>query len=47
VVIDAERTVLTNQLSLAHAVHLQTAASIRLVKALAGGWYPAEEQASR
>jgi multidrug efflux system outer membrane protein len=38
VVIDAERTLLSNQLSLAQAVSAQTAASLRLVKALGGGW---------
>ena len=38
VVIDAERTLLGNQLSLAQAVNLQLSASIRLIKALGGGW---------
>jgi multidrug efflux system outer membrane protein len=38
IVIDAERTLLTNQLSLAQAVSLEMAASIRLIKALGGGW---------
>jgi outer membrane protein TolC len=38
VFIDAERTLLSNQLSLAQTINLQTAASIRLVKALGGGW---------
>jgi multidrug efflux system outer membrane protein len=38
VVIDAERTLLGNQLSLTQAVNLQLAASIRLIKALGGGW---------
>jgi outer membrane protein, multidrug efflux system len=47
VVIDAERTLLANQLSLALTVNLQMAASIRLIKALGGGWNPAEQQASR
>jgi len=37
-VIDAERTLLANQLSLAQAVNLQQAASIRLIRALGGGW---------
>jgi outer membrane protein, multidrug efflux system len=37
-VIDAERTLLANQLSLVQAVNLQQAASIRLIKALGGGW---------
>ena len=40
IVIDAERTLLTNQLSLAQAVNLQMAASIHLIKALGGGWNP-------
>ena len=40
IVIDAERTLLTNQLSLAQAVNLQMAASIRLIKSLGGGWTP-------
>jgi multidrug efflux system outer membrane protein len=39
-VIDAERTLLANQLSLAQVVNLQQAASIRLIKALGGGWEP-------
>jgi multidrug efflux system outer membrane protein len=38
VVVDAERTLLGNQLSLAQAVDLQLSASIRLIKALGGGW---------
>jgi len=37
-VIDAERTLLANQLSLAQAVNLQQSASIHLIKALGGGW---------
>ena len=37
-VIDAERTLLTNQLLLAQATNLQQAASIHLIKALGGGW---------
>jgi multidrug efflux system outer membrane protein len=40
IVIDAERTLLANQLSLAQAVNLQMGASIRLIKALGGGWNP-------
>jgi hypothetical protein len=40
VVLDAERTLLANQLSLARAVNLQMGASIRLIKALGGGWAP-------
>src|SRR6267142_2518484 len=42
-VIDAERTLLANQLSLAQAVNLQMGASIRLIKALGGGWNPSED----
>lgn len=38
IVIDAERTLLANQLSLAQAVNLQMGASIRLIKAFGGGW---------
>jgi outer membrane protein, multidrug efflux system len=37
-VIDAERTLLTNQLALAENVNLQVGASIHLIKALGGGW---------
>jgi outer membrane protein, multidrug efflux system len=40
IVIDAERTLLANQLSLAQAANLQMAASIHLIKALGGGWNP-------
>ena len=40
IVIDAQRTLLTNQLALAQAVNLQMSASIRLIKALGGGWNP-------
>lgn len=47
IVIDAERTLLVNQLSLALAVNLQMGASIRLIKALGGGWSPAEDHAAR
>jgi outer membrane protein, multidrug efflux system len=42
-VIDAERTLLANQLSLAQAVNFQMSASIHLIKALGGGWSPPEE----
>ena len=42
IVIDAERTLLANQLSLAQAVNLQMGASIQLIKALGGGWDPSE-----
>jgi outer membrane protein, multidrug efflux system len=38
IVIDAERTLLSNQLSLAQAVNFQMASSIHLIKALGGGW---------
>ena len=47
IVIDAERTLLANQLSLAQAVNLQMAASVHLIKALGGGWNPGEDYASR
>ena len=47
IVIDAERTLLANQLSLAQAVNLQMGASIRLIKALGGGWNPSEDGSSR
>jgi len=46
-VIDAERTLLANQLSLAQAVNLQMGSSIRLIKALGGGWDPAEDASPR
>ncbi len=46
-VIDAERTLLTNQLSLAQAVDFQMSASIHLIKALGGGWNPSESTSSR
>ena len=38
VVVIAEQTLLTNQLALAQAVYLNVGASIRLIKALGGGW---------
>jgi outer membrane protein, multidrug efflux system len=38
VVIDAERTLLANQLALAQALNFQMTASIHLIKALGGGW---------
>jgi outer membrane protein TolC len=38
VVVDAQRTLLGNQLSLAQAANLQLSASLRLIKALGGGW---------
>jgi multidrug efflux system outer membrane protein len=38
VVIDAERTLLTNELALAQATNMQMSASIHLIKALGGGW---------
>ena len=43
-VIDAERTLLANRLSLAQAVNLQMGSSIHVVKALGGGWSPAEDR---
>ena len=46
IVIDAERTLLANQLALAQAVNLQMTASIRLIKALGGGWNPGEPSSS-
>jgi NodT family efflux transporter outer membrane factor (OMF) lipoprotein len=39
-VIDAERTLLANQLAFVQAVNQQTSASIHLIKALGGGWDP-------
>ena len=47
IVIDAERTLLVNQVSLAQTVNFQMAASVRLIKALGGGWNPAEDKAAR
>ena len=38
IVIDAERTLLANQLLLAQTLNLQVGASIHLIKALGGGW---------
>jgi multidrug efflux system outer membrane protein len=38
IVIDAERTLLGNQLTLTQATNLQMSASIHLIKALGGGW---------
>jgi multidrug efflux system outer membrane protein len=38
IVIDAERTLLANQLALSQATSAQMSASIHLVKALGGGW---------
>jgi multidrug efflux system outer membrane protein len=38
IVIDAERTLLANQLALSQASNFQMSASIHLVKALGGGW---------
>jgi multidrug efflux system outer membrane protein len=37
-VIDAERTLLGNQLTLVQTVNLHVGASIQLIKALGGGW---------
>jgi multidrug efflux system outer membrane protein len=38
IVIDAERTLLTNRLAFSQAVNQQMSASIHLIKALGGGW---------
>ena len=38
IVIDAERTLLANQLTLSQDINLQMSASIHLIKALGGGW---------
>jgi len=38
IVIDAERTLLTNQLTLSQDINFQRSASIHLIKALGGGW---------
>ena len=38
VVIDAERTLLANQLQLTQTINLQMGASVHLIKALGGGW---------
>jgi multidrug efflux system outer membrane protein len=38
IVIDAERTLLANELALAQATNLQMSASVHLIKALGGGW---------
>ena len=46
-VIDAERTLLANRLSLAQAVNLQMGSSIHVIKALGGGWSPAEHHAQQ
>jgi outer membrane protein, multidrug efflux system len=40
VVIDAQRTLLSNQLTLTQDINQQMAASIHLIKALGGGWAP-------
>jgi multidrug efflux system outer membrane protein len=47
IVIDAERTLLANELSLALAVNLQMGASVQLIKALGGGWNPSEDSRPR
>ena len=36
--VDAERTLLTNQLTLSQDVNFQMSASIHLIQALGGGW---------
>jgi multidrug efflux system outer membrane protein len=38
IVIDAQRTLLSNQLTLSQDINLQMSASIHLIKALGGGW---------
>jgi multidrug efflux system outer membrane protein len=43
-VLDAERTLLANQLALAEAANFQMSASIHLIKALGGGWQSAEKR---
>jgi outer membrane protein TolC len=47
IVLDAERTLLANQLSLAQAVNSHMAASIQLIKSLGGGWNPSEDPSAR
>ena len=47
IVVDAERTLLANQLSLAQEVNLQMGASIALIKALGGGWSDSEDSPPR
>jgi multidrug efflux system outer membrane protein len=47
IVIDAERTLLANRLSLAQAVDSHMAASIQLIKTLGGGWNPSEDLSAR
>ena len=42
IVIDAERTHLANELSLAQVVNLQMGASVQLIKGLGGGWNPTD-----
>jgi len=42
IVIDAERTLLSNQLTLAQTINQQMAASVHLIQALGGGWTPPE-----
>ena len=37
-VIDAERTVLSNQLALARSLTMEMSASVRFIKSLGGGW---------
>jgi len=47
IVIDAERTLLANQLSLAQVVNFHMAASIQLIKTFGGGWNPSEDPSAR
>jgi multidrug efflux system outer membrane protein len=47
VVIDAERTLLANQLLLAQTTNLQMGASVHLIKALGGGWEGLDQPSTR
>jgi len=44
VVIDAQRTLLSNQLTLTQDINQQMAASIHLIKALGGGWVAPDDR---
>jgi multidrug efflux system outer membrane protein len=46
-VIDAERTLLANQLMLAQTINLQMGASVHLIKALGGGWEGLDQPSTR